>query len=60
MQHRKILEYLEELALKLGVEIVYEKLEGEDFPAGGGLYSPFYKRNTGQGPKYLGMRLPGT
>ena len=37
MQHRKILEYLEELALKLDVEIVYEKLEGEDFPVGGGL-----------------------
>jgi hypothetical protein len=37
MDSRKILEYLEELALKLGVEIVYEKLEGEDFPVGGGL-----------------------
>ena len=37
MQHRKILEYLEELAIKLDIEIVCEKLEGEDVPVGGGL-----------------------
>jgi len=31
------LEYLEDLALKLGVEVVYEKLENRDFLATGGL-----------------------
>jgi hypothetical protein len=37
MQERKILEYLEDLAEKLGVEIVYGKLAEEDFRARGGL-----------------------
>jgi len=37
MESRKILEYLEELALKLDVEIVYEKLGEEEFSARGGL-----------------------
>ena len=31
------MEYLEDLALKLGVEVVYEKLENKDFLATGGL-----------------------
>ena len=31
------MEYLEDLALKLGVEVVYEKLENRDFLATGGL-----------------------
>ena len=31
------MEYLEDLALKLGVEVVYEKLENTDFLATGGL-----------------------
>ena len=29
MESRKVLEYLENLAFRLGVEIVYEKPEGE-------------------------------
>jgi len=33
----KVLEYLEDLAIKLGVEIVYGKLGGEEFFVGGGL-----------------------
>jgi len=37
METRKVLEYLEDLALKLGVEVVYEKLENTDFLATGGL-----------------------
>jgi len=37
MEYRKVLEYLEDLALKLGVEVVYEKLENKDFLATGGL-----------------------
>ncbi len=37
MESRKILEYLEDLAFRLGVEIIYEKLEGEEFSARGGL-----------------------
>jgi len=37
METRKVLEYLEDLALKLGVEVVYEKLENRDFLATGGL-----------------------
>jgi hypothetical protein len=37
METRKVLEYLEDLALKLGVEIVYEKLESKNFLAAGGL-----------------------
>ncbi len=37
MESRKVLEYLEELAEKLGVEIVYEKLGEGEFSVGGGL-----------------------
>ena len=37
MEYGKVLEYLEDLALKLGVEVVYEKLENRDFLATGGL-----------------------
>jgi len=37
MGYGKVLEYLEDLALKLGVEAVYEKLENKDFLATGGL-----------------------
>jgi len=37
MESRKILAYLEDLAFRLGVEIVYEKLGEEEFPARGGL-----------------------
>ena len=37
MESRKVLEYLEELAEKLGVEIVYEKLGEEELSVGGGL-----------------------
>ena len=37
MQSRKVLEYLEDLALRLGVEIVYEKLGEEEFSVKGGL-----------------------
>jgi len=37
MQAREILEYLEDLAEKLGVEIVYEKLGDEEFRVRGGL-----------------------
>ncbi len=37
MEEGKILEYLEDLAEKLGVEIVYGKLTDEDFRASGGL-----------------------
>jgi hypothetical protein len=37
METGKVLEYLEDLALKLGVEVVYEKLENRDFLATGGL-----------------------
>jgi len=37
MDTRKVLEYLEDLALKIGVEIVYEKLESKNFSATGGL-----------------------
>ena len=37
MEYGKVLEYLEDLALKLGVEVVYEKLENKDFLATGGL-----------------------
>ena len=37
MQARKVLEYLEDLAEKLGVEIVYEKLGDEDFRVRSGL-----------------------
>lgn len=37
MQSRKILEHLEDLAKKLDVEIIYEKLGNEDFSASGGL-----------------------
>jgi hypothetical protein len=37
METTKVLEYLEDLALKLGVEVVYEKLENKDFLATAGL-----------------------
>lgn len=37
MQARKVLEYLEDLAEKLGVEIVHEKLGWDDFRVKGGL-----------------------
>jgi len=37
MQARKVLEYLEDIAEKLGVEIIYERLGGEDFRVAGGL-----------------------
>jgi hypothetical protein len=37
METRKVLEYLEDLALQLGVEVVYEKLENRDFLTTGGL-----------------------
>jgi hypothetical protein len=37
MQSRKVLQYLEDLAFKLGIEIVNEKLECTDFNAKGGL-----------------------
>lgn len=37
MEYGKVLEYLEDLALKLGVEVVYGKLENKDFFATGGL-----------------------
>jgi hypothetical protein len=37
MESRKIFEYLEDLAFRLGIEIVYEKLEEEEFSARGGL-----------------------
>jgi len=37
MQSRQILEHLEDLAERLGVEIVYQKLGEEEFPVLGGL-----------------------
>ncbi len=37
MQSREVLDYLEELAEKLGVDIVHEKLGDEDFRVRGGL-----------------------
>jgi hypothetical protein len=37
MQPKRILEHLEGLAEKLGIEIVYEKLGGEDLRVTGGL-----------------------
>ena len=37
MHFRQILEYLEDLAAKLGVEIVYQKLGEEEFSVQGGL-----------------------
>ena len=37
MQSRQVLEHLEDLAERLGVEIVYRKLGEEEFSAGGGL-----------------------
>ncbi len=37
MQNSKILQYLEDLAFRLGIEIVNEKLGGKDFYAKGGL-----------------------
>ena len=37
MQSRQVLEYLEDLAERLGVEIVYQKLGEEEFTVRGGL-----------------------
>jgi hypothetical protein len=37
MQSSQVLEYLEDLAERLGVEIVYQKLGEEDFSVKGGL-----------------------
>ncbi len=37
MQSSQVLEHLEDLAERLGVEIVYQKLGEEEFSAGGGL-----------------------
>jgi hypothetical protein len=37
MQNRKVLEYLEDLAFRLGIEIVYEKLGEADLSIEGGL-----------------------
>jgi hypothetical protein len=37
MQSRQILEHLEDLAERLGVEIVYQRLGEEDFSVRGGL-----------------------
>jgi hypothetical protein len=37
MQSRQVLEYLEDLAERLGVEVVYQKLEEEEFAVRGGL-----------------------
>jgi len=37
MQSRQVLEYLEELAERLGVEVVYQKLGEEEFAVRGGL-----------------------
>jgi hypothetical protein len=37
MQLRQILEYLQDLAARLGVEIVYQKLDEEEFSVKGGL-----------------------
>ena len=37
MQASEVLAYLEDLAEKLGVEVIYAKLAGEDFPVKSGL-----------------------
>ena len=37
MQSRQVLEYLQDLAERLGVEVIYQKLEEEEFAARGGL-----------------------
>lgn len=37
MQSRKVLQYLEDLAVQLGIEIVNERLGGTDFSIEGGL-----------------------
>jgi len=37
MEYSKVLEYLEDLAFRLGIEIVYEKLGEADFSIEGGL-----------------------
>jgi hypothetical protein len=37
MQTSEILSYLEDLAEKLGVEVIYAKLAGDDFPVKSGL-----------------------
>ena len=37
MQNNKVLEYLEDLTFRLGIEIVNEKLGGADFSIEGGL-----------------------
>lgn len=37
MHSKQVLEHLEDLAERLGVEVVYQKLEEEDFSVKGGL-----------------------
>jgi hypothetical protein len=37
MQEKEVLEYLEDLAEKLGIEVIYGKLGEEDYPLKGGL-----------------------
>lgn len=37
MQSRQVLEYLQDLAERLGVEVIYQKLEEEEFAVRGGL-----------------------
>lgn len=37
MQSRQVLEYLKDLAERLGVEVVYQKMEEEEFAVKGGL-----------------------
>ena len=37
MQSKQVLEYLEDLAERIGVEIVYQKLEEDEFTVRGGL-----------------------
>ncbi|NIQ39856.1 MAG: hypothetical protein GTN81_14900 [Proteobacteria bacterium] len=37
MQEKEVLEYLEDLAEKLGIEVIYGKLGEEDYPLRGGL-----------------------
>lgn len=37
MEPYKVLEHLEDLARKLDVEVVYERLGADEYPAGGGL-----------------------
>ena len=37
MQSRQVLEYLQDLAERLGVEVIYQKLEEDEFAVRGGL-----------------------